>query len=76
MKAHDYSVADEDAAIARGDLVLSRDGRLLPKGDPALVLGDTPARPPTASLGVTLPSPIKTLAPEPANPAGFAGVGA
>ena len=38
MKAHDYSTADEDEALARGDLVISNDGRLLPKGDPDLVL--------------------------------------
>ena len=49
MKAFDYSTADEDEALARGDLVLSRDGRLLPKGDPDLVLGDTPSQPSTAT---------------------------
>jgi hypothetical protein len=36
----------------RGDLVLSRDGRLLPKGDPDLVLGDTPGQPSTATSKV------------------------
>jgi len=39
MEAHDYSTADEDEALARGDLVIGSDGRLLPKGDPDLMLG-------------------------------------
>jgi hypothetical protein len=62
QQGHANSVADEDQALSRGDLVLSRDGHLLPAGDPALVSGDTPARPPTAALSVALPSPIKKLA--------------
>ena len=50
MDLADAEIADEDAAIARGDLVWSPDGRLLPAGDPALVPGYTPPRPPTVAF--------------------------
>ena len=50
MAEADAEYADEDAAIARGDLVPTPDGRLLPAGDPALAPGYKPPRPPTVAL--------------------------
>jgi hypothetical protein len=62
MAQSDAEDGDEDAAIARGDLVLHDNGRLLPAGDPALVPGYTPPRPPTVAFSVAVTSPIKKLA--------------
>ncbi len=50
MDEADAEDVEEDAAIARGELVWSPDGRLLPAGDPALVPGYTPPRPPTVAF--------------------------